>query len=141
MANVNVSILLNFLSIFTCGITSRSCYREKEENKTHINYQEYQLNLFFFCLFFFAAIMNETHSRIEWPYTSKASLSECILIRSLSLLSSLRRLRSLAEIPLLRLLVVGGAPRFRLLACFGLLSLPLLSLSSPTFEKRQNEHD
>lgn len=86
---MSVSILLSFLSIFTCGITSRNC--------------------------------------------SKASLRECILILSLSLLSSLLRFLSRAEIPLFRLLVVGGAlPRFLLFACFGLLSLPLLSLSSPT---------
>jgi hypothetical protein len=36
--------------------------------------------------------------------TSKASLSECILIRSLSLLSNLRRFLSRAEIPVFRLL-------------------------------------
>ena len=65
--------------------------------------------------------------------TSNASFRECILILSLSLLSSLLRFLSRAEIPLFRLLVVGGPPRFLLFACFGLLSLPLLSLSSPTF--------
>lgn len=66
-------------------------------------------------------------------FTSKASLRECILILSLSLLSSLLRFLSRAEIPLFRLLVVGGAlPRFLLFACFGLLSFSLLSLSSAT---------
>lgn len=64
--------------------------------------------------------------------TSKASLSECILIRSRSLLSSLLRVRSRADIPLFRLRVVGGPPRLRRFTRFGPLSLPLLSLSSPT---------
>lgn len=87
-------------------------------------------------LFSFSLYLQFNHSVVKlfrWIVTSKASLSECILILSLSLLSSLLRFLSRAEIPLFRLLVVGGAlPRFLLFACFGLLSLPLLSLSSPT---------